>query len=99
MVRDDLAALNIHHAVFTSEKALHDSGAVQGAFDRLKQRGLIYTGVLEPPNGKPPADYEARPQELVKASESGDDRSEERRVGKESVRTCKSRGSPYLKKK
>ncbi|WP_341704766.1 arginine--tRNA ligase [Ferrovibrio sp.] len=73
MVRDDLAALNIHHAVFTSEKALHDSGAVQGAFDRLKQRGLIYTGVLEPPKGKTPDDYEPRPQELFKASEYGDD--------------------------
>jgi len=73
MIRDDLAALNIHHAVFTSEKALHDSGAVQGAFDRLKQRGLIYTGVLEPPKGKTPDDYEARPQELFKASEFGDE--------------------------
>lgn len=73
MVREDLAALNIHHAVFTSEKALHESGAVQGAFDRLKQRGLIYTGVLEPPKGKVPDDYEARPQELFKASEYGDD--------------------------
>jgi arginyl-tRNA synthetase len=73
MIRDDLAALNIHHAVFTSEKALHDSGAVQGAFDRLKQRGLIYTGVLEPPKGKTPDDYEARPQVLFKASEFGDE--------------------------
>lgn len=73
MVREDLAALNIHHAVFTSEKALHESGAVQGAFDRLKQRGLIYTGVLEPPKGKVPDDYEARPQELFVASQYGDD--------------------------
>src|SRR3546814_15889220 len=41
MVRDDLAALNTHHALFTAEKALHDSGAAQGAFDRLKPRGLL----------------------------------------------------------
>ncbi|HEX6959763.1 MAG TPA: arginine--tRNA ligase [Ferrovibrio sp.] len=73
VIRDDLAALNIHHAVFTSEKALHDSGAVQQAFDRLKQRDLIYTGVLEPPKGKVPEDYEPRPQELFKASAFGDD--------------------------
>jgi arginyl-tRNA synthetase len=73
MVREDLAALNIHHAVFTSEKALHESGAVQTAFDRLHQRDLIYTGVLEPPKGKLPDDYEARPQALFKASEFGDD--------------------------
>ncbi|WP_298727955.1 arginine--tRNA ligase [uncultured Ferrovibrio sp.] len=73
VIREDLAALNIHHEIFTSEKALHDSGAVQHAFDRLKQRGLIYTGVLEPPKGKVPDDYEPRPQELFKASEFGDD--------------------------
>ena len=73
MIREDLAALNIHHATFTSEKALHDSGAVQTAFDRLHQRDLIYTGVLEPPKGKLPDDYEARPQALFKASEFGDD--------------------------
>ncbi|HLT77240.1 MAG TPA: arginine--tRNA ligase [Ferrovibrio sp.] len=73
LIRDDLAALNIHHAVFSSEKALHDSGAVQGAFDRLQQRGLIYTGVLEPPKGKTPDDWEPRPQALFKASEFGDD--------------------------
>lgn len=73
MIREDLAALNIHHAVFTSEKALHDGGAVQQAFDRLQQRDLIYTGVLEPPKGKTPDDYEARPQALFKASEFGDD--------------------------
>ncbi len=73
LIRDDLAALNIHHAVFASEKALHENGAVQGAFDRLEQRGLIYTGVLEPPKGKTPDDWEPRPQALFKASEFGDD--------------------------
>lgn len=73
MIRDDLAALNIRHAVFTSERLLHENGAVQQAFDRLHQRGLIYTGVLEPPKGKLPDDWEARPQALFKASEFGDD--------------------------
>ena len=73
MIKDDLAALNIRHAVFTSERALHDSGAVQLAYDRLQQRGLIYTGVLEPPKGKLPDDWEPRPQSLFKSSEFGDD--------------------------
>lgn len=73
MIREDLAALNIRHATFTSERVLHESGAVQQAFDRLHQRGLIYTGVLEPPKGKLPEDWEARPQALFKASEFGDD--------------------------
>ncbi|WP_374631975.1 arginine--tRNA ligase [Ferrovibrio sp.] len=73
MIKDDLAALNIRHAVFTSERALHESGAVQQAYDRLQQRGLIYTGVLEPPKGKLPDDWEPRPQSLFKSSEYGDD--------------------------
>ncbi|WP_428246890.1 arginine--tRNA ligase [Ferrovibrio sp.] len=73
MIREDLAALNIRHAAFTSERKLHEDGLVQQAFDRLQQRGLIYTGVLEPPKGKLPEDWEARPQALFKATEFGDD--------------------------
>jgi arginyl-tRNA synthetase len=34
---------------------------------------LIYTGVLEPPKGKTPEDWEPRPQTLFKASDFGDD--------------------------
>ncbi|MBP6819751.1 MAG: arginine--tRNA ligase [Ferrovibrio sp.] len=73
MIREDLAALNIRHATFTSERKLHEDGLVQQAFDRLQQRDLIYTGVLEPPKGKLPEDWEARPQALFKATEFGDD--------------------------
>ncbi len=73
MIREDLAALNIRHAAFTSERKLHEDGLVQQAFDRLQQRDLIYTGVLEPPKGKLPEDWEARPQALFKATEFGDD--------------------------
>jgi len=73
MIRDDLAALNIRHAVFTSERVLHENGAVEQAFKRLEQRNLIYTGVLEPPKGKLPEDWEARPQALFRATEFGDD--------------------------
>lgn len=73
MIRDDLAALNIRHAVFTSERALHENGAVEQAFQRLAQRNLIYTGVLEPPKGKLPEDWEARPQALFRATDFGDD--------------------------
>ncbi|OFX10186.1 MAG: arginine--tRNA ligase, partial [Alphaproteobacteria bacterium RIFOXYD12_FULL_60_8] len=50
LIKADLAALGVEHAVFTSE--LHDlieAGKVQAAFDHLVERGLIYEGVLEPP--------------------------------------------------
>ena len=39
----------------------------------LDQRGLIYTGVLEPPKGKLPDDWEPRPQLLFRATEFGDE--------------------------
>jgi arginyl-tRNA synthetase len=74
MIRDDLAGLGVRHDVFTSERALHESGATQRALDTLEAAGLIYTGVLEPPKGKPaPEDWEPRPQTLFAATRFGDD--------------------------
>jgi arginyl-tRNA synthetase len=72
-IRDDLAALGIHHDVFTSERDLVEAGAVDDVLDELEQRGLIYTGVLEPPKGKLPDDWEERPQTLFRATDFGDD--------------------------
>ena len=40
---------------------------------KLEAGGLIYIGVLEPPKGKAPEDWEPRPQTLFKATEFGDD--------------------------
>ncbi|NVK18226.1 MAG: arginine--tRNA ligase [Methylocystaceae bacterium] len=73
LIRDDLAALGVTHDVFSSEKALVENGGVDAAIKYLEDRGLIYTGVLEPPKGKTPEDWEPRPQLLFKASEFGDD--------------------------
>ena len=72
-VRGDLEALGVHHAVFTSERALVARGAVDEVMKVLNARGLIYTGVLAPPKGKAPEDWEARPQTLFKATAFGDD--------------------------
>ncbi len=72
-VRDDLEAIGIQQSVFASERALVDAGAVQAVYDSLESRGLLYTGVLEPPKGKKPEDWEPRPQVLFKATEFGDD--------------------------
>ncbi len=73
LVRADLRDLGIEQDTFTSEKALHADGCVQEAVDHLASRGLVYTGVLEPPKGKTPEDWEPRPQLLFRASEFGDD--------------------------
>jgi len=73
LIREDLSALGIEHDVFSSERALVESGGVDDALDFLEERDLVYTGVLEPPKGKTPDDWEPRPQTLFRASQFGDD--------------------------
>jgi len=73
MIRDDLAALGITHEVFFSERSLHDSGAIAAAIAELERRNLVYRGVLEPPKGKKPDDWEPREQLLFRATAFGDD--------------------------
>ena len=72
-VRQDLAALGIGMDRFSSERALVDSGAVAAAIDRLTTEGHVYRGILEPPKGKEPEDWEPREQLLFRASQFGDD--------------------------
>ena len=73
MIRDDLAALGISMDEFVSERDLHANGKVDAVLATLDEKGLIYTGVLEPPKGKEPDDWEPRPQTLFKATDFGDD--------------------------
>ena len=72
-IKHDLAALNIHHDIFTSEKALIDAGKIDEAFSLFEQKGLIYRGVLAPPKGKVIEDYEPREQVLFRSTNFGDD--------------------------
>ena len=77
MIRDDLAALNITHEVFASERALTgaDGGPdrVEEAIDALRAKGLIYEGRLPPPKGAPADDWEDREQTLFRSTAFGDD--------------------------
>jgi len=73
MIREDLESLGVKHDVFTSELALVEAGKVDEALDFLKENELIYQGVLEPPKGKLPDDWEEREQLLFKATDFGDD--------------------------
>jgi len=73
IVKEDLAAMGIKHDVFTSEKKLTQAGKVDDALKFMEEKGLTYTGVLEPPKGKTPDDYEPRPQLLFKATQFGDE--------------------------
>ncbi|CUH69539.1 Arginine--tRNA ligase [Thalassovita autumnalis] len=73
MIRGDLAALGVVMDEFYSEKSLYGTGQIEAALERLENLGLIYEGVLEPPKGKLPEDWEEREQTLFKSTEYGDD--------------------------
>lgn len=73
LIRGDLAVLGITHEVFFSELSLHRSGAVEKTLKKLEDKGLIYVGVLEPPKGELPDDWEPRPQTLFRSTQFGDD--------------------------
>ncbi len=73
MIREDLAALGVNMDVFFSEKSLYGSGQIEAALMNLSDRGLIYEGVLDPPKGKIPDDWEPRQQTLFRSTDHGDD--------------------------
>ena len=73
LIREDLAQLGVRMDVFYSEKSLYGTGRIEAALKVLDEKGLIYQGVLEPPKGKAPEDWEPRVQTLFKSTEHGDD--------------------------
>ncbi|MBU1210646.1 MAG: arginine--tRNA ligase [Alphaproteobacteria bacterium] len=75
MIREDLAALNIHLDVFFSEASLQSNGRdrIKEAIDALKAKGLIYEGVLPRPKGHDDEEWEEREQILFRSTEFGDD--------------------------
>ncbi|HZG31128.1 arginyl-tRNA synthetase [Ensifer adhaerens] len=75
MIREDLAALNVHHDVFFSERTLHDGngGPILSAINDLTYKGHVYKGKLPPPKGQVPEDWEDREQTLFRSTDVGDD--------------------------
>ena len=73
MIREDLALLGVRMDLFFSEKSLYGTGLIEAALESLKGKGLLYEGVLEPPKGKLPEDWEPREQTLFRSTAYGDD--------------------------
>ena len=73
LIRADLKSLGVEMDVFFSEKSLYGTGLIEEALTALDAKGLIYEGVLEPPKGKLPEDWEPREQTLFRSTAHGDD--------------------------
>ncbi|WP_296573583.1 arginine--tRNA ligase [Phreatobacter sp.] len=73
-IRGDLAALNVRHAVFFSERSLQvPVDKVRAAIESLRADGQIYEGVLERPKGADDDEWEEREQTLFRSTAFGDD--------------------------
>ncbi|HEX4110929.1 MAG TPA: arginine--tRNA ligase [Stellaceae bacterium] len=74
LIRADLDLLGIRHDVFVSERRdIVEPGKIEAALAALEAAGLVYVGVLEPPKGKLPDDWEPRAQTLFRSTQFGDD--------------------------
>lgn len=72
-IKTDLQTMGVNIDVYSSERALVESGAVDRAFEALSRQGLIYQGRLDPPKGQKPDDWEDREQTLFRATQFGDE--------------------------
>jgi len=75
MIRDDLAALNVRHDVFFSERSLIEGGTdrVAATIASLQASGEVYEGRLPPPKSGNLEDWEDREQTLFRSTDFGDD--------------------------
>ena len=75
MIKADLAALNITHDVFFSERSLTagKKNQVAAAIAALDAKGLIFKGRLEKPKGHDDDEWEDREQTLFRSTAFGDD--------------------------
>lgn len=73
-IKRDLAAAGIHFDVFTSEKAIAQSGGIEKALNVLKGRNLIYHGILDKPkSAKAPDDWLPQEMTIFKSTLFGDE--------------------------
>jgi arginyl-tRNA synthetase len=73
-IKEDLAALDIRHDVFFSERSLtRDKNEVAETIEELRRKGLVFQGRLEKPKGHDDGDWEDREQTLFRSTDFGDD--------------------------
>jgi arginyl-tRNA synthetase len=74
IIKDDLAALNIEHNVFFSERSLTTGDdEIAATIEELRRKGLVFQGRLEKPKGHDDGEWEDREQTLFRSTDFGDD--------------------------
>lgn len=73
MIKADLKLLGIEHDVFSSEAELQAAKKPEAAEAWLRERDLVYDGVLEAPKGETPEDWEPVELPLFRSTKFGDD--------------------------
>ncbi len=73
LIRADLELLGVRMDRYFSEVSLYGSGRIEAAIKELEANGLVYDGVLDPPKGLKPEDWEPREQTLFRSTARGDD--------------------------
>ena len=73
-IKEDLAALNVTHEVFFSERSLTaGQDEIALTVEELRRKGLVYEGRLDKPKGHDDSEWEDREQTLFKSTAFGDD--------------------------
>jgi len=74
MIKGDLAALDIRHDIFFSERTLTaGKDEVAQTIEELRKKGLVFQGRLDRPKGHDDAEWEDREQTLFRSTAFGDD--------------------------
>jgi len=73
LIKDNLNLLGIKHNNFVYETNLINKNIVKKIVNKLRKRGYIYKGKLNPPKGEPNKNWKTRDQLLFKSTLFGDD--------------------------
>ena len=73
IIKNELHHLGVYHDNFVSEKQLILQNKVKHCIDFLKEKNLLYQGMLEKPKGESSDDWEPKEQTLFRSTNYGDD--------------------------